>query len=389
MKRFVLLAFLFLLLSEADGQSISGQWKGGFNSGGRPDANGQTQYVLELEVKGTQVSGYSYTYFAGYEKRYYVICRLTGSYDKKSKSLEVTEVEKVKANTPPDFLDCLQIHSLTYMKGTDSREVLVGKWKPARPQDNCGTGATELERKALVKVVPKTTPPSTASRSNPKNSTGTTKTTTTTPKTGSTAKTTTPAPKTGSTAKTTTPAPKTGSTAKASTPAPKTGTTAKTTTPKTTTPSVAEVNKKPETIEKNLPSIEKPKAPSTIQQTTTKLNMRSKQVIKTVEVEASSFRVDLYDNGQIDGDTISVFYNGKLMVSRQRLSTEPISIQITLDPDKEDNELVMFAENLGTIPPNTALMIVTVAGKRYEVNITSSEQTSGTVRFRLANATIR
>jgi hypothetical protein len=376
MKRFVLLAVLFLLLGKADGQSISGQWKGGFNSGGRPDANGQTQYVLELEVKGTQVSGYSYTYFAGYEKRYYVICRLTGSYDKKSKSLEVTEVEKVKANTPPDFLDCLQIHSLTYMKGTDSREVLVGRWKPARPQDNCGTGATELERKALVKVVPKTTPPSTASRSNPKNSTGT-------------AKTTTPAPKNGSTAKTTTPASKTGSTAKTTTPAPKTSTTAKSATPKTTTPPVAEVTKKPETIEKNLPSIEKPKAPSTIQQTTTKLNMRSKQVIKTVEVEANSFRVDLYDNGQIDGDTISVFYNGKLMVSRQRLSTEPISIQITLDPNKEDNELVMFAENLGTIPPNTALMIVTVAGKRYEVNISSSEQTSGTVRFRLASATIR
>jgi hypothetical protein len=381
MKRFVLLAVLFLLLGKADGQSISGQWKGGFNSGGRPDANGQTQYVLELEVKGTQVSGYSYTYFAGYEKRYYVICRLTGRYDKKSKSLEVTEVEKVKANTPPDFLDCLQIHSLTYMKGTDSREVLVGKWKPARPQDNCGTGATELERKALVKVVPKTTPPSTASRSNPKNSTGTAKTTTPAPKTSSTAKTTTTAPKTSTTAKTTTPATKTSTTAKSATP--------KASTPKTTTPPVAEVTKKPETIEKNLPSIEKPKAPSTIQQTTTKLNMRSKQVIKTVEVDASSFRVDLYDNGQIDGDTISVFYNGKLMVSRQRLSTEPISIQITLDPDKEDNELVMFAENLGTIPPNTALMIVTVAGKRYEVNISSSEQTSGTVRFRLASATIR
>jgi archaellum component FlaF (FlaF/FlaG flagellin family) len=381
MKRFVLLAVLFLLLGKADGQSISGQWKGGFNSGGRPDANGQTQYVLELEVKGTQVSGYSYTYFAGYEKRYYVICRLTGRYDKKSKSLEVTEVEKVKANTPPDFLDCLQIHSLTYMKGTDSREVLVGKWKPARPQDNCGTGATELERKALVKVVPKTTPPSTASRSNPKNSTGTAKTTTPAPKTSSTAKTTTTAPKTSTTAKTTTPATKTSTTAKSAT--------KKASTQKTTTPPVAEVTKKPETIEKNLPSIEKPKAPSTIQHTTTKLNMRSKQVIKTVEVDASSFRVDLYDNGQIDGDTISVFYNGKLMVSRQRLSTEPISIQITLDPDKEDNELVMFAENLGTIPPNTALMIVTVAGKRYEVNISSSEQTSGTVRFRLASATIR
>lgn len=381
MKRFVLLALLIFLLVEADGQSISGQWKGGFNSGGRPDANGQTQYVLELEVKGTKVSGYSYTYFAGYEKRYYVICRLSGSYDKKSKSLEVTEVEKVKANTPPDFLDCLQIHSLTYMKGTDSREVLVGKWKPARPQDNCGTGATELERKALVRVVPKTTQPATASKGSPKTTTSTAKTTTPQPKNSSTAKTSTPAPKTGTSTKTNPPVAKTT--------APKTSTAPKTTAPKTASPPVTEVTKKPETIEKNLPSIEKPKAPSTIQQTTTKLNTRSKQVIKTVDVEASSFRVDLYDNGQIDGDTISVFYNGKLMVSKQRLSTEPISIQVTLDPDREDNELVMFAENLGTIPPNTALMIVTVAGKRYEVNISSSEQTSGTVRFRLANATIR
>lgn len=117
--------------------------------------------------------------------------------------------------------------------------------------------------------------------------------------------------------------------------------------------------------------------------------MRTKQLIKTVEVEATSFRVDLYDNGQIDGDTISVFYNGKLMVSRQRLSTNPISIQVTMDPNREDNELVMYAENLGTIPPNTALMVVTVAGKRYEVNISSSEQTSGTVRFKLANPAAR
>jgi anaerobic selenocysteine-containing dehydrogenase len=50
---------------------------------------------------------------------------------------------------------------------------------------------------------------------------------------------------------------------------------------------------------------------------------------------------------------------------------------------------VMFAENLGTIPPNTALMVLTISGKRYEVNITSSEQTSGTVRFKWSNSIIR
>jgi hypothetical protein len=382
MKRFVLLASLFLVLIQARGQSLSGQWKGGFNSSGAIVASGQTQYVLELDIKGEEVSGYSYTYFSGYEKRYYVICRLTGSYDKKSKSVVVKEVQKVKSNTPPDFQDCLQTHSLTYMKGTDNREVLVGRWKPTRKEDNCGTGETELERKALVKVVPKTSSPATVSRSTP------------TTKPGSTAKTSTTAPKTGTTAgKSTAPAKTTAPpVAKASTPSTTKSGTQKTTasnSTKTTTPPETEVAKKPETIEKNLPSIEKPKAPSTIGHTSTKLNMRTKQLIKTVEVEATSFRVDLYDNGQIDGDTISVFYNGKLMVSRQRLSTNPISIQVTMDPSREDNELVMYAENLGTIPPNTALMVVTVAGKRYEVNISSSEQTSGTVRFKLANPAAR
>jgi len=90
--------------------------------------------------------------------------------------------------------------------------------------------------------------------------------------------------------------------------------------------------------------------------------------------------VDLYDNGQIDGDTISLYLNGKLMVSRQRLSTEPISLKVTMTED--DNELIMYAENLGSIPPNTALMVVTVGDKRYEVNISSSEKTNGAVRFR-------
>jgi hypothetical protein len=102
-----------------------------------------------------------------------------------------------------------------------------------------------------------------------------------------------------------------------------------------------------------------------------------------IEVESKTFTVDMYDNGQVDGDTISLYFNGKLMVSRQRLSTEPIHLNITIDPTRNDNELVMYAENLGSIPPNTALMVVTVGDKRYEVNISSSEQTSGTVRFKL------
>ena len=165
MKRIVLLITLLYALTPGHAQKLSGQWTGGFNSGSN-DLFGKTEYVLELEVKGSDVRGYSYTYFSGYEKRYYVICRLVGIYDKSSKSVVVKEVERVKSNTPPDFQDCMQVHSLTYMKGTDSREVLVGNWKPARATDNCGTGQTELERKALVRVIPKSTTPPVASNKN-------------------------------------------------------------------------------------------------------------------------------------------------------------------------------------------------------------------------------
>ncbi len=106
-------------------------------------------------------------------------------------------------------------------------------------------------------------------------------------------------------------------------------------------------------------------------------------MIQLIEVDEPNFTVELYDNGQVDGDTVSLFFNDRLMVSRKRLSTIPISIELNIDPNKEDNELVMFAENMGSIPPNTALMIVTVRDKRYEVNITSTEQSNGAVRFKL------
>lgn len=102
-----------------------------------------------------------------------------------------------------------------------------------------------------------------------------------------------------------------------------------------------------------------------------------------IELDVPQFRVELYDNGQVDGDTVSLFFNNRLMVAQKRLSTTPISLDLVIDRSKPDNELVMYAENLGSIPPNTALMVVTARDKRYEVNITSTEDVNGAVRFRL------
>jgi hypothetical protein len=347
----ICLPLFFLLLTgpSLKAQNLNGQWKGGFASQ-QNSFGGDTEYVLDLEISGNKVGGLSYSYFIIGGKRCYVICKLEGNYDKAGKSMTVTETAKIKSNTPPDFRDCLQTHYLTFMKQGES-EFLRGKWKGARPSDNCGTGETELERKLLVKVAPQkvapTTPP-VAKDSKPK---------TTAPPTVSSSGAKKPESK-----------PK-------SAPAP------------TRSAPVAQAppsTSKTATIDNSLPKTEKPQIPSNVQAPMhSKLEARSKDVIKTLEIPESNFRVDLYDNGQVDGDTISVFYNGKMVVEKQRLTTTPITLNITLDPGRNDNDLVMYAENLGSIPPNTALMVVTVAGKRYEVSITSTEQTSGTVRFRL------
>jgi hypothetical protein len=50
-----------------------------------------------------------------------------------------------------------------------------------------------------------------------------------------------------------------------------------------------------------------------------------------------------------------------------------------VDPNKPRNEFVMVAENLGIIPPNTALMIITVGKQRHEVTLTSTEQKNAMV----------
>jgi len=87
-----------------------------------------------------------------------------------------------------------------------------------------------------------------------------------------------------------------------------------------------------------------------------------------IEVNTKQVTLQLYDNGIVDNDTVSIFFNGKLLLSHQRVSANPIVINVELDDKRSSNEMVLFAENLGSIPPNTALVIVTAGNKRYELS---------------------
>jgi hypothetical protein len=115
---------------------------------------------------------------------------------------------------------------------------------------------------------------------------------------------------------------------------------------------------------------------------------RANPLVKKIEADPGNIRIDIYDNGEIDGDTISIYHNNKLIVSRARLSQHPISFNIKVDYDNPLHEIVMVAENLGSIPPNTSVMIVRAGDFKHEVFITSSEQKNARVVFSLKKSTL-
>ena len=98
------------------------------------------------------------------------------------------------------------------------------------------------------------------------------------------------------------------------------------------------------------------------------MKARKKNEVSTLTVDVRKIELKLYDNGIVDNDTVSIFYNGRLIKSKQGLTEKPISINIELDENTNTHEITMFAENLGTFAPNTALIVVTAGKKRFELH---------------------
>lgn len=103
---------------------------------------------------------------------------------------------------------------------------------------------------------------------------------------------------------------------------------------------------------------------------------------QVLEVESDSVRLSFYDNGEIDGDSISVFVNKRPVLMHQELAAKAMNLYLRLDSTSEDTEISMFAENLGKYPPNTALMVVTDGKHRYEVFMSSSLTENSTIQLR-------
>lgn len=103
--------------------------------------------------------------------------------------------------------------------------------------------------------------------------------------------------------------------------------------------------------------------------------------IQEIRVDTGTIQLSFYDNGEIDGDTISVKLNNTILVSKQRLAAKPINVDIKVDLENTEQEVTMVAENLGSIPPNTALLIVNAGNKKYQLYLKSTGTKNAQVRF--------
>jgi hypothetical protein len=101
----------------------------------------------------------------------------------------------------------------------------------------------------------------------------------------------------------------------------------------------------------------------------------------TVSHKADTARLELYDNGIIDGDRISLFLGDSLILKNYELSADAHVLTLHLNPSKGEQVLSLYAENLGAIPPNTALMIMYIDDQRYEVRLSSDMKTNARVVF--------
>jgi len=114
----------------------------------------------------------------------------------------------------------------------------------------------------------------------------------------------------------------------------------------------------------------------------TEVVKRETEIIRTVLFKSDSLVLSLYDNGEIDGDTVSLVLNGNIILSRQGLTDKAIRKTIAASDIGDSSRLVLYAENLGRIPPNSGLLILQDGNERYQIRFSGDLQKNAAVILR-------
>jgi hypothetical protein len=101
-----------------------------------------------------------------------------------------------------------------------------------------------------------------------------------------------------------------------------------------------------------------------------------------VTVKSKTITINVKDYEVIDNDIISVYFNGKKIIDESRLRRKSLFQTIKLNQYSNLNELIIYAHNLGKIPPNTCMMIVDDGIKKQSILIKSSLDASASILIR-------
>lgn len=109
--------------------------------------------------------------------------------------------------------------------------------------------------------------------------------------------------------------------------------------------------------------------------------LRNDVVQNQVYFTGDTLYLSLYDNGEVDGDTVSVLFNGEVILPSAALSTQAVTHSLPAH-GVDSVYLLMYAENLGRIPPNTGLLVVRFGKELHEIRFSGNLNENAAIIFR-------
>jgi hypothetical protein len=359
MIRSTLLLFLGIISVQLSAQNLTGRWQGSFIANGDAMINNYSYELVIKESTNHQITAQTITKRGD---QFYASAFAKGTHSTRTQlvQIEETSFEQIKIGNALEA--CLMSNFLTY-KNINGHEILEGSYMSTivDGQRNCGSGKVFLEKVSSLLAI-----------SNPKIENK---------KIDTQKKKPIVAQKTITN----------------NNPTPSKNT--KLSIPNTLTNVSISANKIPPSVDKK--NIQTPANPiietdsdevivenETIPTTTAAQNSirnqpinlpwvlvgRENKLVKKIITNSKMISIDLFDNGTIDNDTIIVFDNKKLLVNKKRLSYKAIHLEFNFTENIKEHEVIIVAHNMGTVPPNTALLLFKDGKNRQEYFITSTNK---------------
>jgi hypothetical protein len=340
-------------------QNLTGRWQGSFIANGDALINNFTYELVIKENASHQITAQTITKKGD---QFYASAFATGSHSLRTQLVQINETSFDQLKIGNQLEACLMSNFLTYKK-IDGHEILEGSYMASSidGQRNCGSGKVFLERATNLLIVKNN------KAQNKKIDTQKTKLAIT-QNVPVKIKASSPLVRKSNPADLTKNG--TNSTYKLIASAEKNNT-------KTAVNTITEANTD-EVVEESETITASSNTQNTIRNQPINLPWvlvgRENKLVKKIITNNKNISIDLFDNGTIDNDTIIVFDNKKLLVNKKRLSYKSIHLEFDFTENMREHEVIIVAHNMGTVPPNTALLLYKDGKSRQEYFITSTNK---------------